>query len=406
MLLAFSQDGVSFGPSVDAGRDEVGEQRHNGLTYGAVRTAAGAVAVRVVSDRVLARVWVLGMADGVRTVTRHRSPDSASAAVAQPAVISRAAWGADETLRYKNGVETWPPAFFASKKLIVHHTDTPNGETDPASVQSRIRSIYYYHCVTQGWGDIGYNFLVDETGKVYEGRHSRDYATGVAPSGDDSAGRGVTGAHTSGWNSGTVGIALLGTLTGQDATPAAKSALEDMLAWEANRNGIDPQATSTFVNPSSGASTTTQNIGGHRDYGSTECPGGAFYATLPQVRIDVAARIAAANGTPPTSSPSPSPTASPLDTSAPTTPTGLVGTAGYRSASLAWNVSSDNVGLAGYEIARATSSGSYSSLGTTTATSFRSNGLKTGRTYLFKVRAYDAAGNYSGYSAAVQVTAQ
>jgi hypothetical protein len=405
--LAFSPDGVTFGAAVDAGRDEAGEQRRNGVTYGAIRSAGGAVAVRVTSDRVLASVSVLGMRDGSRIVNRHRVEVTASAAVAQPAVVSRAGWGADETLRYTNGVETWPPAFYASKKLIVHHTDTANGETDPATVQSRIRSIYYYHCVTQGWGDIGYNFLVDETGKVYEGRHSRDYAPGVSPSGDDSLGRGVTGAHTSGWNSGTVGIALLGTLTSQDATPAAKSALEAMLAWESDRNGIDPLATSTFTNPVSGSVITTADIGGHRDYGATECPGGTFYAGLPGVRSDVAARIAASGSSPsPSPSASPSPTAT-ADTSPPTAPTGLAATAGSRSASLTWGAATDNVGVTGYDVWRATgSSTSYTVIATVSGTGFTNNGLKNGRTYRYYVVARDAAGNTSPASNTVSVTAR
>ncbi|MCA1712953.1 MAG: N-acetylmuramoyl-L-alanine amidase [Actinobacteria bacterium] len=396
--LAFSADGVTFRAPVDAGRDEAGEQRHNGVTYGAIRSAAGAVAVRVTSDRVLARVSVLGMRDGARTATRHRVEATASAAVPQPGVLSRAGWGADESLRFKNGVETWPTTFYASKKLVVHHTDTPNGETDPATVQSRIRSIYYYHCVTQGWGDIGYNFLVDETGKVYEGRHSRDYAAGVSPSGDDALGRGVTGAHTSGWNSGTVGIALLGTLTNQDATPAAKSALEDVLAWEADRNGIDPQATASFTNPVSGSVITTANIGGHRDYGSTECPGGTFYSGLPAVRSDVAARIAASGG----SAPPPA-----ADTMPPTAPTGLTGAAGSRSAALSWGAAGDDVGVTAYDVWRATgSSTSYAVIATVTGTSLTNNGLKSGRSYSYFVTARDAAGNTSSRSNTVSVTAR
>ena len=88
-------------------------------------------------------------------------------------------------------------------------------------------------------------------------------------------------------------------------------------------------------------------------------------------------------------------------------PSGLSATPGYRSAALRWTASSDNVAVAGYEVARATgATATYTSLGTTTTTSFSSNGLKTGRTYSFEVRAYDAAGNYSAYSAPVSVIAQ
>jgi hypothetical protein len=107
------------------------------------------------------------------------------------------------------------------QKVIVHHTATQNGDPNPTAT---IRSILYYHAVTQGWGDIGYNFLIDEAGNVFEGRYSRQYSSGESPTGQDLNGNGVTAAHAQGYNSGTVGIALLGTLTNQDATPAARSA--------------------------------------------------------------------------------------------------------------------------------------------------------------------------------------
>jgi N-acetylmuramoyl-L-alanine amidase. len=158
-----------------------------------------------------------------------------------------------------------------------------------------VRAIYYYHAVTQGWGDIGYNFLIDEAGRVYEGRYARTYASGESPTGEDAAGNGVTGAHALGFNSGTVGIALLGTLTSQDATPAARDALGRLLAWIAGGHGIDPHGSALYTNPVSGTQATFANIAGHRDVNATECPGGLFYATLPALRDAVAALIA---GTP------------------------------------------------------------------------------------------------------------
>jgi hypothetical protein len=95
----------------------------------------------------------------------------------------------------------------------VHHTDTQNGDPDPAAT---IRAIYYCHAITQGWGDIGYNILIDESGRVYKGRNSDTTTGSIADdtiTGEDLAGGGVTGAHAAGFNSGTVGIALLGTLS-------------------------------------------------------------------------------------------------------------------------------------------------------------------------------------------------
>src|SRR5207249_541238 len=174
--VAMSSNGTTFGSSVDAGRDEVGEQRGNGETYGSILEGDAATAVRVTSDRPIARLTVLDLADGARTVRHARAQGTpASASVAQPTILPRSAWGADESLRFDStGKEVWPPTFWPIQKLIVHHTATTNNDPDPPST---IRSIYYYHAITQGWGDIGYNFVIDEAGHIYKGRHSHTTAT-------------------------------------------------------------------------------------------------------------------------------------------------------------------------------------------------------------------------------------
>lgn len=401
VTVALSTDGVGYAAPVDVGRDEVGEGRGNGRTYGALLPAGGAVSLRVSTDTALRDLRVVGLTDGKRSTRTMTRPVGAAAAVAQPAVLSRAQWGADESLRFDaNGKEKFPPAFYPTKKLIVHHTAGANDDPDPAAT---IRSIYYYHAVTQNWGDIGYNFLVDESGRVYEGRYSRSYPAGTYPSGDNAAGEGVTGAHTGGWNSGTVGVALLGTLTSRDATPAARDALTSFLAWEAERNGLDPKATTTFVNPVSGATRTTPNIAGHRDYGSTECPGGTFYATLPALRTAVADRIA---GT--TTEPAPDPAPEPVaDTTAPTAPASLTASAGSRSVRLTWSASSDDVGVTGYTVARSATSATsgWNNVATTSATTWTSTGLKRDKRYWFRVRATDAAGNLSPWSTVASAVA-
>jgi hypothetical protein len=286
--IAFSPDRVRFGKPRLVLLDELGEGRHTSETYGAVLAARGARALRVWSDHPLPRLTVLALTDRGRAAARPLRP---LASTAQPAVIPRAGWGADESLRFDStGKEIWPPAFYPVQKVIVHHTATQNSDPDPAAT---IRSIYYYHAVTQGWGDIGYNFLIDEAGNVYEGRYSRQYAPGESPTGQDPNGNGVTAAHAQGYNSGTVGIALLGTLTNQDATPAARSALERLTAWIDSSHGIDPQGSALYTNPVSGVQATFPNIAGHRDVAATECPGGSFYAALPTIRSDVAYVIGA-----------------------------------------------------------------------------------------------------------------
>src|SRR5665811_504949 len=114
-LLAFAADGTHFDAPLDAARDEVGLQRRNGTTYGAIHAARGALAVRVVTDRPLATVTILGMSDGAVTTQGTMAGQAAQAATTQPQVVSRAGWGADP--RYM----TWAPAFYLTKKLIVHH---------------------------------------------------------------------------------------------------------------------------------------------------------------------------------------------------------------------------------------------------------------------------------------------
>lgn len=93
------------------------------------------------------------------------------APMAQPRVIPRAAWGADESLRFSSaGKEIWPRTFWPVQKIIVHHTETQNNDPDPVGT---IRRIYRDDTVLQGLGDISYNFLIDEEGRIYEGRSAR-----------------------------------------------------------------------------------------------------------------------------------------------------------------------------------------------------------------------------------------
>jgi N-acetylmuramoyl-L-alanine amidase len=287
--VALSRDGRHFGRARAVELDDVFEARPGRETYGAIIVAHRVRAVRVFTDRPLRRLTVLWLDDSGRPV--RSLARKASVGYPQPKVVPRVDWGANESYRFdSSGQEIWPSAFYPVQKLIAHHTATRNNDPDPAAT---IRSIYYYHAVTQGWGDIGYNFLIDEAGNVYEGRHTFDHASGSSPTEENSLGEGVTAAHAQGYNSGTVGIAILGTLTNQDATPAARSALERLLAWESDHHGIDPQGSSLYTNPVSGTQATFPNIAGHRDVAATECPGGVFYATLPTIRSEVAAMLGA-----------------------------------------------------------------------------------------------------------------
>lgn len=198
----------------------------------------------------------------IRTASQTRATQDAPG-VPLPVVISRAEWGADESWM------TWSPYYAPVDKVVVHHTVSGGGD-DPAA---EVRAIYYYHAVTRGWGDVGYNFLVDRFGNVYEGRYG---------------GPDVIGAHVAYWNEGSMGVSVLGCYDNRACNssripaPATMTALADLTAWQSSRQAIDPRALQDFDN---GYTTVTNyTLSGHRDFGSTVCPGGNLYVELPDLR--------------------------------------------------------------------------------------------------------------------------
>ncbi|WP_416970728.1 peptidoglycan recognition family protein [Streptomyces sp. 4F14] len=207
----------------------------------------------------------------------------ASAAARYP-LVTRAGWGADESLRFAaDGTEKWPPEYYPVQTLSVHHTADGSTDPDPAA---RVRAIYRTDTITQDYGDIGYHYLIDANGRVYEGRWS---GTDGTPA-HDAAGRLVTAAHIGGFNSGNVGIALLGTLTTTPASAAARASLVQLLAELAARHTIDPLATVLYRNPVSGVTRTVPTISGHKDWAATQCPG-TLHAELPALRREIAGVI-------------------------------------------------------------------------------------------------------------------
>ena len=203
--------------------------------------------------------------------------------------LSRAAWGADESLRFAaDGTETWPPEFFPVQTLTVHHTAGQNNDPDPAAT---VRAIYYFDTITQGWGDLGYHLLIDEAGNVYEGRVSgTDPVPVFGPAlGPDGRPQMVNGAHVLSYNAGNIGVVLLGDFTSQLPTAAAQRSLEAVLAVLVGVERLDPLGTTDYVNPVNGLTKTVDTIPGHRDWAATECPGNTFYPKLPTVRRNAAA---------------------------------------------------------------------------------------------------------------------
>jgi len=204
-------------------------------------------------------------------------PSAARAATGQPQIITRAAWGADERL-----VKAAPVTLNAVKALIVHHTDTLTAYT-PDGAYAQVRSLYAFHTKVRGWNDVGYNFVVDRFGRTFEGRRG----SLTAP---------VMGAHAGGFNSETLGVAVLGTFMTTPLTAATEQGLVPLLAWQSAQYGINPAGRVTLV--SGGGSYTrfpagtrvgVYGVSGHRDVDSTDCPGTAAYPRLPVLRARAAA---------------------------------------------------------------------------------------------------------------------
>src|SRR5262249_42160380 len=183
-----------------------------------------------------------------------------------PPIIMRAAWGADESIRRA------PPRYAdAVRFAVVHHTARTNTYTRTQSA-AIVRGIEIYHVKGNGWNDIGYNFLVDKYGQVFEGRYG----------GID---KNVIGAHAEGFNTGSFGVAMIGTYASAAPPAAAQAALENLLAWRLDVGHVDPLSRSTVAsggNPKypAGVPVVLRAVSGHRDTGPTTCPGKALYARL------------------------------------------------------------------------------------------------------------------------------
>lgn len=192
-----------------------------------------------------------------------RAMDQAPGTLIDGLIIPRAGWGANEALRHVDEDITkplkWTPSVVATEKIIVHHTVTGTDFADPAV---QVRAIYNYHAIDQGWGDVGYNYLIDWLGNVYEGRYG---------------GPGVIGAHAARFNRGSIGIAFMGTFMSTNPTPAAMAAFDRLVALRASH--IDVTQAATFAQLEG-----VPNLCGHLDVMMTACPGDTLYRELPAIR--------------------------------------------------------------------------------------------------------------------------
>ncbi|MEW1692593.1 peptidoglycan recognition protein [Streptomyces sp. NPDC091265] len=192
----------------------------------------------------------------------------------RPRIITRKGWGADEKLRESTFAYTK-----TVKAAFIHHSATGNNYKC-SQAPSVLRGIYRYHVKSSGWRDIGYNFAVDRCGNIYEGR-----AGGVT--------KAVMGAHTLGFNTNTMGIAVLGTFSNSTPPAAAVNAVAKLTAWKLGLFGANPKGKVTLTSGGSnkykkGKKVKLNVISGHRDGFATECPGARLYKKLGTARTSSA----------------------------------------------------------------------------------------------------------------------
>jgi flagellar hook assembly protein FlgD len=260
----------------------VGEARYVQYTLG---LASGAEPVGV-GDVRFSFINTLGDADAADTVvsTLKRGLSfvagigrvtPALSLAGRPPIVTRAQWGADESLR------SGSPSYATLRMAFIHHTAGGNSytRTQAAGV---VRGIYYYHTRSLGWSDIGYNFLVDRYGTIYEGRYG-------------GMNKGVVGAQVLGFNTHSFGVSVMGNFDLAPPPGAAVYALEKLLAWRLDVAHLNPLGKAVMTCSTSdrfraGQTVTLPVIAAHRDANYTTCPGSAFYATIGEIRKAVAQR--------------------------------------------------------------------------------------------------------------------
>lgn len=285
--LAFGVNGVDFTAPVVVGADleHAPLRAPDGKIFSHLTWAQGAEFIRYrVLDGAGNPVDVPSIGFTYIDATRGPSVDdifepASLPTLEKPPIKTRAQWGANEGYRFDNEGEAWVREYREVEKVIIHHTVTPN-EGDPLAM---IRSIYYYHAVERGWGDIGYNYLVDRFGNIYEGRFGGDN---------------VVGGHAYQYAFGSSGIGTMGNFAIADVPENCQAAIVAIAAW-VGRN-LDPLGSSDFLE-----APNLPNICGHRDVTQDTCPGDFLYADLPAIRQAIKQVLDATESPPDTTVPPP-----------------------------------------------------------------------------------------------------
>ncbi|MGF0117763.1 peptidoglycan recognition protein family protein [Promicromonospora sp. Marseille-Q5078] len=202
----------------------------------------------------------------------------------RPHVVTRSGWGADESL-----AGTWPETSKELKAIYVHHTAGTNGYRESQSA-ALVRGIYAYHTKSRGWPDIGYQFLVDKYGNIFQGRKDARVDNPI-------------GAQAGGYNTGTIGVSAMGNFDTARPTSALLTAMAKVIAWKSYQYRIDPKGTTTLMTGGSTGTGTRAKPGTkvrvptvlmHRTTNETACPGRYLAAKMSTLRSGAASRKAAA----------------------------------------------------------------------------------------------------------------
>jgi hypothetical protein len=298
---------------------------HAARALGDVRLHLVDVSAGIGASRQAAMVLPLALAASL-----PRAAPVLAAGGGQPPIIARRAWARGMA------PPRVAPAYGAVRMAFVHHTENPNGY-GPGEVGAMLRAIYAFHRYVNGWNDIGYNFVLDLYGRIFEAR-----AGGI----DEP----VIGAHAGGYNLASSGVAVLGSFSGAPISAAARRSLQRLLAWKLALHGA-PAVGSVIVrvNPAgagysrfpANARVSLPRIAGHRDGDSTNCPGEVLYGELPAIRQSVLAlagrpsRLTLAFLAAPPASPAPPAPPAPPAQGAPPAPASPSAASGTLSGSLA-----------------------------------------------------------------------
>ena len=218
-----------------------------------------------------------------RPVPPPPPPPAIPSGTVQPAMIMRDAWAARPFGTGPVPCGSPENATNGLKFSVVHHTAGSNSYTADQSA-AIMRGIQSYHMNANGYCDIAYNFLIDKYGQIFEGR-----AGGIDQP--------VIGGHAGGFNTGSVGVALIGDFTSIQPTTAQWNSLVHLLRWRLSVGRVDPAAGLWHVVGSSPCNCQNWPWGtyvflpnaivAHRDVNQTSCAGSAWYSELPTLRTQV-----------------------------------------------------------------------------------------------------------------------